>query len=93
MAGQDGALMPGMATEAELDELRSLRGSGFDRQFLRLMIRHHQGGLEMAQVAAAEAEVPAVARLGQTIAATQSAETGTMIDMLAARGGSPLPAP
>jgi uncharacterized protein (DUF305 family) len=93
MAGEAGALMPGMATEAELDELRSLSGDDFDRQFLRLMIRHHQGGLEMAQHTAEQAEVPAVARLAETIAATQSAETGTMTDMLAARGGSPLPAP
>jgi uncharacterized protein (DUF305 family) len=86
-------LMPGMATEAELAELRSLSGSDFDVEFLRLMIRHHQGGLEMAEYTAENAEVPAVARLARTIAETQSAETGTMTDMLAARGGTPLPAP
>jgi uncharacterized protein (DUF305 family) len=89
---EDG-LMPGMATEAELAELRSLSGTEFDVEFLRLMIRHHQGGLGMAEYAAEHAEVPAVARLGRTIAETQSAETGTMTDMLAARGGTPLPAP
>jgi uncharacterized protein (DUF305 family) len=44
-----GALMPGMATEQELDQLHSLSGTAFDVQFLRLMIRHHQGGLKMAQ--------------------------------------------
>jgi uncharacterized protein (DUF305 family) len=86
-------LMPGMATEAELAELRSLSGTDFDVEFLRLMIRHHQGGLEMAEYTAENAEVPAVARLAGTIAETQSAETGTMTDMLAARGGTPLPAP
>jgi uncharacterized protein (DUF305 family) len=89
----DDGLMPGMATEAELAELRSLSGTDFDVEFLRLMIRHHQGGLEMAEYAAENAEVPAVARLARTIAETQSAETGTMADMLAARGGTPLPAP
>jgi uncharacterized protein (DUF305 family) len=86
-------LMPGMATEEELAELRSLSGTDFDVRFLQLMIRHHQGGLEMAQYAAERAEQPAVARLARTIAETQSAETGTMSDMLAARGGTPLPAP
>ena len=86
-------LMPGMATEEELAELRSLSGTDFDVEFLRLMIRHHQGGLEMAQYANENAEVPAVARLGRTIAETQTAETRTMTDMLAARGGTPLPAP
>jgi uncharacterized protein (DUF305 family) len=89
---EDG-LMPGMATEAELAELRSLSGTEFDVEFLRLMIRHHQGGLGMAEYAAEHAEIPAVARLARTIAETQTAETGTMSDMLAARGGTPLPAP
>jgi uncharacterized protein (DUF305 family) len=103
MAGADGGhgghtmvmdgLMPGMATEEELAQLRSLSGTDFDVQFLRLMIRHHQGGLEMAQYAAEHAELPAVARLARTIAETQTAETRTMTDMLAARGGTPLPAP
>jgi uncharacterized protein (DUF305 family) len=88
-----GGLMPGMATEAELAELRELSGDAFDRQFLRLMIRHHQGGLEMARHTAVRAEVDVVARLAGTMADTQSAETGTMTDMLAARGGSPLPVP
>jgi uncharacterized protein (DUF305 family) len=89
----ENGLMPGMATEAELAELRSLSGTDFDVEFLRLMIRHHQGGLGMAEYAAEHAEVPAVARLARTIAETQTAETGTMTDMLAARGGTPLPAP
>jgi uncharacterized protein (DUF305 family) len=91
--GPGAPLMPGMATEDELAELRSLSGTAFDVEFLRLMIRHHQGGLEMAQYTAEHGELPAVMRLARTIAETQSAETTTMSDMLAARGGTPLPAP
>jgi len=86
-------LMPGMATEAELTELRGLSGPAFDVQFLRLMIRHHQGGLPMATYAAEHADVDAVRRLAATIADTQTAETTTMTDLLTARGGTPLPAP
>jgi uncharacterized protein (DUF305 family) len=86
-------LMPGMATEQELSELRGLSGNAFDVQFLRLMIRHHQGGREMAEYAAAHAGEPVVANLARTIAETQTAETTTMTAMLAARGGTPLPAP
>jgi len=99
MAGHGGhamgsnGLMPGMATEEELAQLRALSGADFDVEFLRLMIRHHQGGLEMAQYAAGNAEVAEVARLARTMAETQTAETRTMTDMLAARGGTPLPAP
>ena len=96
MGGRDmrgGALMPGMATEEELAGLRELSGTAFDVEFLRLMIRHHQGGLDMAVYAAEHADVPAVRRLATTIADTQTAETTTMTDLLTERGGAPLPAP
>lgn len=89
----DSNLMPGMATQDELDNLRSLRGTAFDVEFLRLMIRHHQGGKEMAVYAAEHADEAAVRRLADTIADTQTAEVTTMARMLAARGGTPLPAP
>ena len=92
-AMDDGASMPGMATEGELAELRGLSGTAFDVQFLRLMIRHHHGGLGMAEHAAEYAEVDAVRRLAATIADTQTAETTTMTDLLTERGGAPLPAP
>jgi uncharacterized protein (DUF305 family) len=86
-------LMPGMATEEELAALRQLAGTPFDVEFLRLMIRHHQGGLGMAEYAAGHADVAAVRRLARTIADTQTAETTTMTDLLTERGGTPLPAP
>ncbi len=89
----DDGLMPGMATSAELTALRELTGSAFDVEFLRLMIRHHQGGFEMAGYTAEHAGLPAVRSLAQAIAGAQSAETRTMAAMLTARGGAPLPAP
>jgi uncharacterized protein (DUF305 family) len=89
----DGGLMPGMATEDELANLRSLRGTAFDVEFLRLMIRHHQGGFDMAEYATEHADVSAVRSLASAIAGAQSAETRTMATLLTARGGTPLPAP
>lgn len=88
-----GALMPGMATEAELANLRSLTGTEFDVEFLRLMIRHHQGGFEMAEFTVERADVDAVRDLARGIAQSQATETQYMLDMLAARGGTPLPEP
>ncbi|CCG04771.1 DUF305 domain-containing protein [Blastococcus saxobsidens] len=88
-----GALMPGMATEDELAELRSLSGTAFDVEFLKLMIRHHQGGFDMGAYAAEHAEEEAVRDLARSIVQSQGTETATMTDMLAARGGTPLPAP
>jgi uncharacterized protein (DUF305 family) len=88
-----GVLMPGMATEEELENLRALSGREFDVEFLRLMIRHHQGGTEMAEYAAEHAAEAAVRDLARSIDESQTGETRTMADMLAARGGTPLPAP
>jgi uncharacterized protein (DUF305 family) len=88
-----GALMPGMATEEELAELRSLSGTAFDVEFLQLMIRHHQGGFDMAEYAAEHAREKAVRDLAGSIVESQGAETATMTAMLAARGATPLPAP
>lgn len=39
--------MSGMLTAKELASLKSLNGNDFDRKFLVLMIKHHQGALEM----------------------------------------------
>ena len=47
--GHDHAMMPGMLTEAELASLRATHGVAFDRLFLQLMIRHHQGAVTMVQ--------------------------------------------
>jgi uncharacterized protein (DUF305 family) len=86
-------LMPGMATEEELAELRSLSGEEFDVRFLQLMTRHHQGGSDMAVYAAEHAQEPAVRSLARSIAETQEVETTTMARMLQQRGAVPLPAP
>jgi uncharacterized protein (DUF305 family) len=43
----EGAHMPGMLTDAELDRLRAAAGDAFDALFLDFMIRHHEGALEM----------------------------------------------
>jgi uncharacterized protein (DUF305 family) len=92
-AAADGAVMPGMATETELADLRGLTGPAFDVRFLQLMTRHHQGGLEMAEYGEEHASLPAVRSLARSIAQSQTAETTTMEQMLRARGGNPLPAP
>ena len=42
-----GPAMPGMLTPAELAELTTARGPTFERRFLQLMIRHHEGALAM----------------------------------------------
>ena len=86
-------LMPGMATPAQMSRLMSLHGKALDILFLQLMIRHHQGGLPMAQYAEAHATESYVRTLAGHIAAAQSAEIIGMEQMLRQRGSSPLPKP
>ncbi|MDQ0376988.1 DUF305 domain-containing protein [Amycolatopsis thermophila] len=92
-SGSDGAVMPGMATNTELAKLRSLSGTELDVYFLQLMLRHHQGGTEMAQYAHDHTSVPAVKALTQSILTSQGAEMTLMRGMLTARGAQPLPFP
>ncbi|MEU8664612.1 DUF305 domain-containing protein, partial [Actinoplanes philippinensis] len=42
-------LMPGMATPEEMKKLRETTGLEGDRLFLQMMIKHHLGGVHMAQ--------------------------------------------
>jgi uncharacterized protein (DUF305 family) len=43
----DGAVMPGMLTAEEMQRLADAKGGEFDRLFLELMIKHHEGALIM----------------------------------------------
>jgi uncharacterized protein (DUF305 family) len=88
-----GTLMPGMATPAEMAKLRSLSGKALDVYFLQLMIRHHQGGLPMAQYAVEHAGKDYVRTLAQKMVTAQTAEVVSMEQMLRERGGEPLPPP
>jgi uncharacterized protein (DUF305 family) len=42
-------LMPGMLTEVEMTQLAAANGPAFDKLFLELMIKHHEGALTMVK--------------------------------------------
>lgn len=46
---RDGHRMAGMASQAQMQELRNSEGREFDKLFSELMITHHRGGIQMAQ--------------------------------------------
>jgi uncharacterized protein (DUF305 family) len=83
--------MPGMASEEELAALRAASGPELDVLFLQLMLRHHQGGAEMLSYAAEHASVPQVRNLAGQMLRSQSVETDYLRQLLAERGGQPLP--
>ncbi|MPY99470.1 MAG: DUF305 domain-containing protein [Actinophytocola sp.] len=89
--GAGDAVMPGMATSEEMRKLRSLSGEKFDVYFLQLMVRHHEGGVPMAEYAVEHAKVPAVRALARSILESQGAEIELMKKMLETRGAKPLP--
>ncbi len=90
---QANGLMPGMATPAEVARLQTLSGRDLDIDFLQLMLRHHQGGVPMAQYAATHAQLDYVRNLAQKMVQAQSSEIITMEQMLRERGAAPLPPP
>ncbi|MGI5159829.1 DUF305 domain-containing protein [Microbispora sp. CA-102843] len=85
--------MPGMATEEEMNRLRQVTGRDAEILFLQLMIRHHQGGVDMAEGLLKLSDRDEVRALAQHIVDGQNAEIRTMTDLLARRGAQPLPAP
>nr|WP_202502219.1 DUF305 domain-containing protein [Streptomyces sp. SID5785] len=88
-AGEDGALMPGMATNTQLDALRADRGKRAEVAYLRLMIAHHKGGVHMAEGCAKRCEVKAERRLARGMVESQQSEIGLMTDLLRERGARP----
>lgn len=48
-AHSHGMMMPGMLTGEQLAQLGAARGREFDRLFLTLMTRHHEGALQMVR--------------------------------------------
>ncbi|MET9835768.1 DUF305 domain-containing protein [Streptomyces sp. NPDC006385] len=84
----DGSLMPGMATNTEMDKLRTAEGKDAEVLYLQLLTAHHRGGIDMAQGAADLAEDPTVVRLAQGMVLGQQSEMKLMADMLADRQAS-----
>jgi uncharacterized protein (DUF305 family) len=79
------AHMPGMLTADEMRRLERAQGDAFDRLFLELMIRHHEGALTMvADLLATESAGldPEVFRLASEVDADQRAEIARMQQIL-----------
>jgi uncharacterized protein (DUF305 family) len=83
-----GALLPGMATVDELALLRDVPSDKVDAMFLQLMIRHHRGGVDMAEGVLTRTRRPEVRRLGQAIVNGQLAEIEAMSDLLRRKGAA-----
>jgi uncharacterized protein (DUF305 family) len=72
------ASMPGMATAKQLKQLKDASGGEVDDRFLALMIRHHAGGVSMAEAALKRAHDGEVLKLAVLIIRAQKSEIGEM---------------
>ncbi|OUC93238.1 DUF305 domain-containing protein [Streptosporangium minutum] len=88
---QTSAAMPGMAGEEELKRLREATGKEQEILFLQLMIRHHEGGVQMSQALLKLSDRDEVATMAGHIVNGQAGEIKLMTDMLRQRGAQPLP--
>lgn len=76
--------MPGMMTPEEMDSLKALTGADFDRTWLGMMIRHHQGAIDMAEVELEKGRSDVAKALAQQIIDSQRAEMTQMQELLQA---------
>lgn len=74
--------MPGMATEQQLDELRSASGDDAARLYLQLMITHHVAGVDMAKAGAELGTTDQVRDLASKIQSGQQSEITLMESLL-----------
>lgn len=74
--------MNGMLAEAELDELRDAEGDEAVVLFLRQMIAHHEGAIDMARDVIDNGRHPDVRALVDDIIASQQAEIELMTEWL-----------
>jgi uncharacterized protein (DUF305 family) len=80
--GHDHATMPGMATQAQLKQLRAADGKAFDQLFLTLMITHHQGAITMSTELKGQGNNIRMEEMADDVVAQQTSEIGRMRDLM-----------
>ncbi|MGZ3115164.1 DUF305 domain-containing protein [Streptomyces sp. H62] len=85
----EGSLMPGMATDAEMEKLATLDGKRAEVYWLQLMTKHHRGGVHMAGGCVDRCTVGVEKRLARGMVESQESEIRLMADLLAERGAKP----
>jgi uncharacterized protein (DUF305 family) len=74
--------MPGMMSNAQMQQLTASTGAGFDRMFLQMMISHHRGAVTMSQTELAQGRNPTARQLARQIITGQQAEISEMQTLL-----------
>ncbi|GGN02614.1 lipoprotein [Terrabacter tumescens] len=78
----DGMSMDGMMSAEEMSALEKASGSGFDRMWLQLMIKHHEGAVTMARTQLSQGQSGDAKELAQAVIDGQTKEIATMTELL-----------
>ncbi len=74
--------MPGMMGETDMAALEAATGESFDKQWLTMMVAHHQGAVTMAQDVLSSTSDPEVRSLAEAIIQAQEQEIAAMKGLL-----------
>ena len=78
-----GTAMPGMMSGADMTKLAAATGKNFDKEFLTMMIAHHEGAITMAKDQVTNGKNADAIALAKQIITAQEAEIATMKTILA----------
>ncbi|MFI9585929.1 DUF305 domain-containing protein [Streptomyces sp. NPDC052236] len=83
MEGHDmSSAMPGMMSSEDMDRMEKASGAAFDKMFLEMMIKHHEGAVEMAKSEKTDGKYAAAKKLADDVIAAQTAEIDQMKKLL-----------
>lgn len=82
MGHDSGDAMPGMMDEEQMSDLMAASGADWDQMFLEMMIEHHEGAIEMAELEVDQGKNPDAVALAEEIISDQQAEITQMQQML-----------
>ncbi len=74
--------MDGMMTGEDMDSLKKSSGKAFDTAFLEMMIKHHEGAVDMAKTEKADGSFPDAKKMADAIITSQTAEISRMNSLL-----------
>ncbi|MFB8270725.1 DUF305 domain-containing protein [Streptomyces sp. NPDC055955] len=74
--------MPGMMSAGDMAELKKASGGDFDKKFLAMMVRHHEGAVTMGRAEKSDGEYGPATRLAADVVTSQTAEIEQMNKML-----------
>jgi uncharacterized protein (DUF305 family) len=81
-----GMSMNGMMSAEEMKQLAAAGGAAFDKLWLQMMIKHHQGAIAMAKTELTTGQYPPAKTLAQSISDSQAKEIATMQGLLSSAG-------